>query len=161
LPDTEFLQQAVERGALPDDDNQQSATLSRRAVVLGGGPLDPLGWVLHPNRREAFPDYRFDFAAAASVILLARVLRLVPEFVKPIMQGTGVAVALQRGSRSTLLAVLEALLRALHPLMPFITRMAARGAAGAKRPHNGEHHGGAVAWPAPLRRMPQRAEMDG
>ncbi len=37
------------------------------------------------------------------------------------LQDAGVAPPLRRGARSTLLAVLEALLRALHPLMPFIT----------------------------------------
>ncbi len=70
----------------------------------------------------AFAGYRFDFAAAALYdFTWHEYCDWYLEFVKPVMQGTDVAVALQRGARSTLLAVLEALLRALHPLMPFIT----------------------------------------
>ena len=43
------------------------------------------------------------------------------ELVKPVLQSSEAPLALRRGARNTLLAVLESLLRALHPLMPFIT----------------------------------------
>ena len=70
----------------------------------------------------AFADYRFDFAAAALYdFTWHEYCDWYLELVKPVMQGTDVAVSLQRGARNTLLEVLEALLRALHPLMPFIT----------------------------------------
>ena len=42
------------------------------------------------------------------------------ELAKPVLQGEDAAAA-ARGTRRTLLTVLETLLRALHPLMPFIT----------------------------------------
>jgi valyl-tRNA synthetase len=43
------------------------------------------------------------------------------EFSKPILQAKETDVMAQRGTRSTLVRVLEALLRLLHPIMPFIT----------------------------------------
>jgi len=70
----------------------------------------------------ALGEYRFDFAAAALYeFTWHEYCDWYLELVKPVLQGADVAVALQRGARNTLLAVLEALLRALHPLMPFIT----------------------------------------
>jgi len=70
----------------------------------------------------AFDEYRFDFAAAALYdFTWHEYCDWYLELVKPVLQGADVAVALQRGARNTLLTVLEALLRALHPLMPFIT----------------------------------------
>ena len=70
----------------------------------------------------AFRDYRFDFAATALYeFTWHEYCDWYLEFVKPVLQGTAAALAAQRGARTTLLAVLEALLRALHPLMPFIT----------------------------------------
>ena len=43
------------------------------------------------------------------------------ELTKPILQDGGGSLAQQAATRRTLIDVLEALLRALHPLMPFIT----------------------------------------
>jgi len=43
------------------------------------------------------------------------------ELSKPVLQAEGSSVALQRGTRKTLIAVLESILRLLHPLVPFIT----------------------------------------
>jgi valyl-tRNA synthetase len=104
---------------------EQSATLSHDGAVEYSAAdrwiRSRLGAAIR-TVDEAFADYRFDFAAAALYdFTWHEYCDWYLEFVKPIMQGTGVAVALQRGARSTLLAVLEALLRALHPLMPFIT----------------------------------------
>jgi valyl-tRNA synthetase len=43
------------------------------------------------------------------------------ELSKPVLQGTDASDAQRRGTRRTLLQVLEGALRMLHPLMPFIT----------------------------------------
>ncbi len=43
------------------------------------------------------------------------------ELSKPVLQSNETSAALQRGTRRTLIEVLEAVLRLLHPLMPFVT----------------------------------------
>ena len=43
------------------------------------------------------------------------------ELSKPILQSEDTSEALQRGTRQTLIEVLETILRLLHPLMPFVT----------------------------------------
>jgi valyl-tRNA synthetase len=43
------------------------------------------------------------------------------ELSKPVLQNDDASAALQRGTRKTLIDVLESILRLLHPLMPFIT----------------------------------------
>ena len=43
------------------------------------------------------------------------------ELSKPVLQSESASEALQRGTRRTLIDVLESVLRLLHPLMPFIT----------------------------------------
>jgi valyl-tRNA synthetase len=43
------------------------------------------------------------------------------ELSKPVLQSENVSAAAQRGTRQTLVQVLEAILRLLHPIMPFIT----------------------------------------
>lgn len=43
------------------------------------------------------------------------------ELSKPVLQSEEVSAALQRGTRQTLIEVLESILRLLHPLMPFVT----------------------------------------
>jgi valyl-tRNA synthetase len=70
----------------------------------------------------AFRDYRFDYAASALYeFTWHEYCDWYLELVKPVMQGEASAAAQRRAARRTLLQVLEALLRALHPLMPFIT----------------------------------------
>ncbi|HEY5020727.1 MAG TPA: valine--tRNA ligase, partial [Steroidobacteraceae bacterium] len=69
---------------------------------------------------EAFRDYRFDFAASALYeFTWHEFCDWYLEIVKPVLASADSAAAL--GARRTLLAVLETLLRLLHPLMPFIT----------------------------------------
>ena len=69
----------------------------------------------------AFADYRFDYAATALYeFTWYEFCDWYLEFVKPVLHGEA-GEAAQRGARRTLLEVLEALLRALHPVMPFIT----------------------------------------
>jgi valyl-tRNA synthetase len=68
----------------------------------------------------AFHDYRFDFAATALYeFCWYEFCDWYLELVKPVLAGPDLAAA--DAARRTLLTVLEALLRALHPIMPFIT----------------------------------------
>jgi valyl-tRNA synthetase len=70
---------------------------------------------------QAFDEYRFDFAASALYeFTWYEFCDWYLEIVKPVLQNPNDPAA-QHAARRTLLEVLEALLRALHPLMPFIT----------------------------------------
>ncbi len=70
----------------------------------------------------AFAEYRFDYAATALYeFCWHEYCDWYLELVKPVLQGREFPPEARRGARRTLVAVLEALLRALHPLMPFIT----------------------------------------
>ncbi len=69
---------------------------------------------------QGFADYRFDNAASALYeFTWHEFCDWYLELAKPVINGNDAAAA--RGARQTLLAVLDGLLRALHPLMPFIT----------------------------------------
>jgi valyl-tRNA synthetase len=70
----------------------------------------------------AFADYRFDFAATALYeFTWYEFCDWYLELTKPVLQSQSASDAAKRGTRRTLLEILEALQRALHPLMPFIT----------------------------------------
>ncbi|HET8692380.1 MAG TPA: valine--tRNA ligase [Steroidobacteraceae bacterium] len=72
--------------------------------------------------REGFAQYRFDLAAQAMYeFTWYEFCDWYLEFSKPVLQSPDSDDALRRGARRTLLGTLEALLRLLHPLMPFIT----------------------------------------
>jgi valyl-tRNA synthetase len=72
--------------------------------------------------REGFAAYRFDLAAQAMYeFVWYEFCDWYLELSKPMLQAPGGDPALQRGTRRTLLEVLEASLRMLHPLMPFVT----------------------------------------
>ncbi len=69
---------------------------------------------------EAFASYRFDMAATALYeFTWYEFCDWYLELAKPVLQGDDEAAAAV--TRRTLLTVLETLLRALHPVMPFIT----------------------------------------
>ncbi len=69
---------------------------------------------------SALRDYRFDFAASALYeFAWYDFCDWYLELTKPVLQGSDAAA--QRGAQRTLTQVLEALQRALHPFMPFIT----------------------------------------
>jgi valyl-tRNA synthetase len=79
----------------------------------------------------AFRDYRFDFAATALYeFTWYTFCDWYIEFTKPVLQSDSVPAAVKRGARKTLVEILEALQRALHPLMPFITEEIWQGVAG-------------------------------
>ncbi|HEU5134926.1 MAG TPA: valine--tRNA ligase [Steroidobacteraceae bacterium] len=71
---------------------------------------------------SALAEYRFDFAATALYeFTWYEFCDWYLELTKPVLQGDTTTEAQKRGTRRTLVTVLEALLRALHPVMPFIT----------------------------------------
>jgi valyl-tRNA synthetase len=70
----------------------------------------------------ALQEYRFDLAVTALYeFTWYEFCDWYLELTKPVLQGENTTAAEKRGTRRTLVATLEALLRALHPLMPFIT----------------------------------------
>ncbi len=72
--------------------------------------------------RENFASYRFDLAAqAAYEFVWYEFCDWYLELSKPVLQSADAPQAQKRGTRRTLVQVLEATLRMLHPLMPFIT----------------------------------------
>jgi valyl-tRNA synthetase len=83
-------------------------------------------WILSRLREtiiatdEAFASYRFDMAATALYeFTWHEFCDWYLELAKPVLQGDDAEAA--AATRRTLLTVLETLLRALHPIMPFIT----------------------------------------
>jgi len=71
---------------------------------------------------SSLKEYRFDFAATALYeFTWYEFCDWYLELTKPVLQGETATEAQKRGTRRTLVTLLEALLRALHPLMPFIT----------------------------------------
>ena len=70
----------------------------------------------------ALANYRFDFAATALYeFTWDEFCSWYLELTKPVLQAQETSAAAKRGTRQTLAQILEALQRALHPLMPFIT----------------------------------------
>ncbi|MDE2260987.1 MAG: class I tRNA ligase family protein, partial [Gammaproteobacteria bacterium] len=71
---------------------------------------------------KSLADYRFDYAAAALYeFTWYEFCDWYLELTKPVLQSDSSSPAARAGTRRTLLETLEALQRALHPIMPFIT----------------------------------------
>jgi valyl-tRNA synthetase len=71
---------------------------------------------------QALREYRFDFAASALYeFTWYDFCDWYLELTKPLLQSSASAAAARAGTRRTLTGILEALQRALHPFMPFIT----------------------------------------
>ncbi len=72
--------------------------------------------------RRALDNYRFDHAAQAIYeFTWNEYCDWYLELSKPVLTDPAAATALQRGTRQTLVQVLEQILRLAHPIMPFIT----------------------------------------
>jgi valyl-tRNA synthetase len=70
----------------------------------------------------AFAEYRFDYAATALYeFTWYEFCDWYLELTKPVLQADSASAAAKHGTRRTLAEILEALQRALHPLMPFIS----------------------------------------
>ena len=79
---------------------------------------------------ESFDAYRLDLAAQAIYeFTWHEFCDWYLELVKPVLNSDDASAAEKRGTRRTLAETLEALLRLLHPLMPFITEALWRRAA--------------------------------
>jgi valyl-tRNA synthetase len=71
---------------------------------------------------ESLAEYRFDYAAAALYeFTWYEFCDWYLELTKPVLQSESSSASARAGTRRTLLEILEALQRALHPFMPFIT----------------------------------------
>ncbi len=104
-------------GAIPADDLLGPAELS----VADRWIRSRFGAAL-TTADQHLREYRFDLAANALYeFTWYEFCDWYLEFTKPVLQVEAAAPALRRGARRTLIEVLEALLRALHPMMPFIT----------------------------------------
>jgi len=78
----------------------------------------------------AFSEYRFDYVATALYeFTWYEYCDWYLELTKPVLQSEETGELAKRGTRQTLATILEALQRALHPLMPFITEEIWRGVA--------------------------------
>jgi len=72
--------------------------------------------------RENMTNYRLDLAAQAIYeFTWHEFCDWYLELCKPVLQSEDTSPAAKRGTRRTLITVLEAILRMLHPLMPFVT----------------------------------------
>ena len=72
--------------------------------------------------QKALAEYRFDYAANAMYeFTWHEFCDWYLELTKPVLQSESASEAAKRGTRRTLAQILEALQRALHPIMPFIT----------------------------------------
>jgi len=102
--------------------------VEQQALAAAPGSSLPDRWILSRLSRtletveQQLASYRFDLAARALYeFTWNEYCDWYLELTKPLLQNQGADPAEQAGTRRTLITVLEALLRALHPLMPFIT----------------------------------------
>jgi valyl-tRNA synthetase len=113
-----------------------SAADASEAAPAGAGRAAPQGlqlsvadrWIRSRFGRtlreveSAFTDYRFDFVAMALYkFTYDDFCDWYIELTKPVLEADATAPAARRAAQQTLAQILEALQRALHPLMPFIT----------------------------------------
>jgi valyl-tRNA synthetase len=135
----------VERQPFRADEHRRSGLRlqRRRESPVAGGPLDPCR--IQPDRkayREALDNFRFDIAAGILYeFTWNQFCDWYLELTKPVM--TGGSEAELRGTRNTLVTVLEGLLRLAHPIIPFITETIWQR-ENYRRYRCGYHHAAAV-----------------
>jgi len=102
--------------------------LDGQEIASAPGTTLPDRWILSRLSRtletveQQFAAYRFDLVARALYeFTWNEYCDWYLELTKPVLQQDGTDPTVQAATRRTLITVLEALLRALHPVMPFIT----------------------------------------
>ena len=114
----------MERGALRDPGGGEQPLDRPAAVELSVADR----WIrarfgrMLTTVEAAYRDYRFDYAASALYeFAWYDFCDWYLELTKPVLQSDSAAAPARQGALRTLSELLEALQRALHPLMPFIT----------------------------------------
>ena len=103
-----------------------------REIARGIAGMDALSlpdrWIISRFSRTVeavaghFADYRFDLAARALYeFIWNEYCDWYLELIKPLLMEGGASATEQANTRRTLITVLESMLRAIHPLMPFIS----------------------------------------
>ncbi|HEY0767432.1 MAG TPA: valine--tRNA ligase [Steroidobacteraceae bacterium] len=106
-------------------------TLGEAVPAAGGEPVELSiadRWIrarfgrMLVTLESALHEYRFDYAASALYeFTWYDFCDWYLELTKPVLQAEAISAAAKRGTQRTLAQVFEALQRALHPLIPFIT----------------------------------------
>jgi valyl-tRNA synthetase len=118
--------------ALGAGESAAAAAISAARVAAGTPPKEALSvadrWIRSCFGRtlgavdSAFAEYRFDYAVSALYeFTWSHFCDWYVELTKPVLQGDAAHADARAAAQHTLAQVLEALQRALHPLMPFIT----------------------------------------
>ena len=113
-------------------------------------PLDSLAPAAPCSRAcdAGFADYRLDFVASALYeFTWNEFCDWYLELSKAVLQSDAASEAEKRGTRLTLIGTLEALLRALHPLAPFITEEIWQRVRHSRRRRRRYHHASASSPP--------------
>ena len=109
-----FVTLSLGDGALADDAAMELSIADRWIRSRLGRTLTVV--------ENAFRDYRFDYAASALYeFTWYDYCDWYLEIAKAVLQPAGAPESARRGTQRTLVVILEALQRALHPLIPFIT----------------------------------------
>ncbi len=110
--------------AAGDRTSEAAGTGTRRDMALNAADRWILARLDHASAQAqtAFKEYRFDLAAQASYSFAwYEYCDWYLELSKVVLNDPASSAEQKRGTRHTLVIVLEALLRLLHPLMPFVT----------------------------------------
>ncbi len=122
----QLLQQAVERRQLRASRTPTARTAASNGEAVELSPVDR--WIISALQRceqdvtRHLDQFRFDLAAQSLYeFVWDEYCAWYLELVKPVLWDETASVERQRGTRRTLVRVLEVILRLAHPFMPFIT----------------------------------------